>query len=132
MNKCYFIGNLTKDVELRKTPNGVSVARFTIAVPRRYTNADRERETDFIDCVVWRGTAENLAQYCHKGDKVAVVGALQIRSYETNDGSKRYIAEIIAEEVEFINTKRNDENSGNSKPKKPTLQACDDDSDVPF
>lgn len=128
MNKWYGIGNLTKDPELTTTPNGVSVSRFTIAVSRRYTNADGERETDFINCIVWRNQAENLAKYCKKGDKLAVVGSLQIRTYETNDGSKRTVSEIIVEEMDFISTKKNED----TKPNKPTLQACDDDSDIPF
>lgn len=132
MNKCIFIGNLTKDPELTTTPSGVSVARFTIAVSRRFTNADGERETDFINCVAWRNQGENLAKYCKKGDKISVLGALQNRSYEDGNGIKRHITEIITDEVEFISTKKNDENSGNSKPKKPTLQACDDDGDIPF
>ncbi len=132
MNKCIFIGNLTKDPELTTTPSGISVSRFTIAVSRRYLNADGERETDFINCVVWRTQAENLAQYCHKGDKLAVVGSLQMRTYEDNNGQKRTVCDIIADEVEYINTKKNGENSGNNKPKKPTLQSCDDDSDIPF
>lgn len=132
MNKIFLIGNLTKDVELTETPNGVSVARFTIAVSRRYTNADGERETDFFGCVAWRGLGENLAKYCGKGDKIAVVGALQNRSYETQDGVKRHKTEIIADDVEFIKTNNNVENRGNSRPKTPTLEACDDDSDIPF
>lgn len=132
MNKCIFIGNLTKDPELTETPNGVKVARFTIAVSRRFANADGERVTDFINCVAWRNQGENLAKYCKKGDKISVVGELQNRSYEAQDGSKRHITEIITDEVEFINTKKNGENSGENKPKKPTLQACDDDSDIPF
>lgn len=132
MNKWFGIGNLTKDPELLTTQNGTSYARFTIAVSRRFANADGERETDFINCIAWRSQGENLAQYCHKGDKIAVVGALQNRSYEDGNGIKRHITEIIADEVEFINTKKNGENSGENKPKKPTLQACDDDSDIPF
>ena len=131
MNKCVFIGNLTKAPELSSTPNGVSVARFTIAVSRRFANADGERETDFINCVAWRNQAENLSKYCQKGDKVSVVGALQTRSYEAQDGTKRHITEIIADEVEFISTKKNGENAGDNKPKKPTLQECDDE-ESPF
>ena len=111
MNKWTGIGNLTKDPELTMTPNGISVARFTIAVSRRFTNADGEREADFINCVAWRTNAENLTKYCHKGDKIAVVGALQTRNYEAQDGSKRYIMEIVAEEVEFITTKKSDEHT---------------------
>lgn len=132
MNKCIFIGNLTKDPELATTQNGTSYARFTIAVSRRFANADGERVTDFINCIAWRNQGENLAKYCHKGDKISVVGELQNRSYEDGNGIKRHITEIIADEVEFINTKKNDENSGGNKPKKPTLQSCDDDSDIPF
>ena len=132
MNKCIFIGNLTKDVELTTTPNGVSVAKFTIAVSRRFTNADGERETDFIDCVAWRNQADNLAQYCHKGDKIAVTGALQVRIYETQDGTKRKITEIIADDIEFVGTKKNGENTGDKKPKKPTMQAYDGDEEPPF
>lgn len=132
MNKCIFIGNLTKDPELTATPNGVSVARFTIAVSRRFASADGERETDFFNCVAWRGQGENLAKYCGKGDKIAVVGALQNRSYETQNGEKRHITEIIVDEVEFISTKKNDENTGNQKAKKPTLHDYDGDEESPF
>ena len=132
MNKCIFIGNLTKDPELTTTPNGVSVSKFTIAVPRRYTNADSKRESDFIDCVVWRNQAENLVKYCHKGDKLAVTGTLQVRSYEAQDGTKRKVTEIIADDVEFIKTNKNGEDSGDNKPKKPTMQPLDDDSEIPF
>ena len=132
MNKCVFIGNLTKDVELKQPPNGVAVAQFTIAVSRRYTNADGERVTDFIKCVAWRNQAENLAKYCQKGDKVSVVGELQNRSYEAQDGTKRYITEIIADEIEFIGNKNNGENSGNRKGKTPTLEEIDGDDEIPF
>ena len=132
MNKWNGIGNLTKDIELKQTPSGVAVAQFTIAVSRRYTNADGQREADFIDCVAWRNQAENLAKYCHKGDKLAVAGTLQVRTYEAQDGTKRKITEIIADEVEFIKTNKNGENSGDFKPKKPYLQEVDDDGDIPF
>ena len=115
MNKWHGIGNLTKDVELATTASGVSVAKFTIAISRRFTNADGERETDFINCVAWRNQAENLAKYCHKGDKVAVTGTLQVRSYTTDDGSKRTVTEIVADEVEFLQTKKA-EDKKNSKP----------------
>lgn len=115
MNKCTFIGNLSKEPELQTTGSGVSVAKFTIAVQRQFKNADGEREADFIPCVVWRNQAENLCKYCHKGDKIAVSGALQIRNFEAQDGSKRYVSEIIADEVEFLNIKRNEERP---KPKK--------------
>ena len=108
MNKVILIGNLSKDPELTTTTNGISVARFTVAVQRRFTNQDGEREADFINCVAWRTTAENLHKYCKKGDKIAVVGTLQTRSYEADDGTKRYVTEVVADEVEFVNTKKAD------------------------
>ena len=128
MNKWQGIGNLTKDVELTTTPNGVSVAKFTIAVQRRYSNADGQREADFINCIAWRNTAENLAKYCHKGDKVAVVGTLQTRNFEAQDGTKRYLTEIVADEVEFISTKKD----GEKPEKRPDLTPIDDDNKLPF
>lgn len=108
MNKVILIGNLSKDPAIDTTPNGVSVGRFTIAVQRRFTNQDGEREADFINCVAWRTTAENLNKYCKKGDKIAVVGVIQTRSYEADDGTKRYVTEVVADEIEFVNTKKAD------------------------
>ena len=105
MNKAILIGNLTKDPEITTTNNGVSVCRFTLAVSRRFANAEGERETDFINVVVWRNLADNCHKFLKKGSKAAVVGSIQSRSYDANDGSKRYITEIVAEEVEFISTK---------------------------
>ena len=127
MNKVILIGNLSKDVELTTTPNGVSVARFSLAVQRAFANQDGKREADFFDCVTWRTTAENLQKYCKKGDKIAVVGRLQKRSYEAQDGTKRYVTEIIADEIEFVNTKRADSQDAPH----PELTPVDDDS-LPF
>ena len=108
MNKVYLIGNLTKDVDLAETPSGVKVAQFTIAVSRPYTNANGERDADFHKCVAWRNTGELIAQYCKKGDKIAIVGSLQNRSYEDKDGNKRFITEVVVVEVEFLSTKKTD------------------------
>ncbi len=110
MNKVFLIGNLTKDPDFMTTPTDVSVVRFTIAVTRRFQNANGERETDFINCVAWRNLADNITKYCHKGDKVAVAGSMQTRTYEANDGSKRYVTEIVADEVEFISTRKDGSN----------------------
>lgn len=117
MNKWHGIGRLTKDVELLQTPNGVNVARFTIAVNRRFTNDDGTRDSDFISCVAWRKTAEILKKYCQKGDRIGVVGELQTRSYEAKDGSRRYLAEIIVDEIEFLGTKKD----GKKPQEKPHL-----------
>lgn len=102
MNKCILIGNLTKDPELTTTNSGISVCRFTLAVSRRFANAEGERETDFINIVVWRALAENCHKFLRKGSKAAVIGSLQTRSYDATDGTKRFITEIVAEEVEFV------------------------------
>ncbi|MDR2046420.1 MAG: single-stranded DNA-binding protein [Clostridiales bacterium] len=105
MNKVCLIGNLTKDPELSVTTSGVSFCKFTLAVTRRFQNADGTRETDFFPIIVWRNQADNCAKYLKKGNKAAVVGAVQTRSYDAQDGSKRYVTEIIADEVQFLSTR---------------------------
>ena len=105
LNRVVLIGRLTADPELRYTKNGIAVATFTLAVDRRYKNAEGERETDFIDIVVWRQQAENCSNYLSKGKLAAVDGSLQIRSYEAKDGTRRKVAEVIAEDVRFLSPK---------------------------
>ncbi|SDE13261.1 single-stranded DNA-binding protein [Peptococcus niger] len=102
MNKIILIGRLVADPELRYTQSGIPVCNFRLAVDRPYTNQSGEREADFIDVVVWRKTAENVAKFMSKGRQVAVEGALQIRSYEDNNGIRRRIAEVQANSVEFL------------------------------
>ena len=136
MNKVILIGNLTRDPELSETQSGIAVCRFAIAVSRDYANADGTRETDFFNITVWRGRAENCGKYLKKGNKVAVVGSLQNRSYEDKDGNKRQVTDIIANEVEFLSVRNQSETSGDNempapKPSKPTLQQVDDD-ELPF
>ena len=108
MNKVILIGNLTKDPELTTTTSGISVCRFTLAVSRRFTNSEGERETDFINIVVWRNAADNCQKFLRKGSKAAVVGNLQTRSYDAQDGTKRYVTEVVAEEVEFVGSRVSD------------------------
>lgn len=104
MNKCILIGNLTKDPDLKTLPSsGTSVCNFTVAVTRRFANQQGEREVDFIPVVVWRAQAENCAKYLRKGSQVAVWGSIQTRSYEAQDKTRRYVTEIVAEEVKFLN-----------------------------
>ena len=106
MNRAVIIGNLTRDPELRTTrETGLSVCSFTVAVSRRAANQNGERTADFIPVVAWRGTAENCAKYLQKGSQVAVAGAIQTRSYEDDMGTRRYVTEIIADEVKFIGSK---------------------------
>lgn len=108
MNRVILVGRLTKDPELRFTPNGVAVATFTLAVNRAFTNQQGEREADFINCVVWRRPAETAAEYLKKGSLAGVDGRVQTRTYEGQDGKRVYVTEILAESVQFLDTKGND------------------------
>nr|WP_214483808.1 single-stranded DNA-binding protein [Bacillus sp. SM2101] len=107
MNNANYIGRLTKDIELRHTPNGVAVANFTIAVNRTYTNEQGKREADFIPVVVWKKQAENCANYLKKGSQVGVTGRMQSRLYEGSDGKRVPVIECNAESVQFLDTKSN-------------------------
>lgn len=109
MNKVILIGNLTKDPELEKTNNGVHFCRFTLAVQRKFANANGEKEADFLNIIAWRAQAENVAKYLKKGNKAAVSGTINTRSYDAPDGTKRNVTEINADEVEFLNTKPSEE-----------------------
>ena len=102
MNKAIIIGRLTRDPEMRTTTSGTNSTTFTVAVSRNYTDANGERGTDFLNCVAWRKQAENIAKYCNKGSQVAVEGRIQTRSYDAQDGTKRYVTEIIADNVTFL------------------------------
>jgi single-strand DNA-binding protein len=102
LNRIILIGRLVRDPELRYTPNGVATATFTLAVDRPFVNQKGERETDFIDIVTWRKLAEVCASHLGKGRLVAVDGRLQIRSYETSEGQRRRVAEVVAETVRFL------------------------------
>lgn len=105
MNKAILIGNLTRDPEMRKTASGICACTFTLAVNRRYANQQGVREADFINVVAWRCLAENCIQFLGQGSKAAVIGTIQTRSYDAQDGSKRYVTEIVADEVEFLTVK---------------------------
>ena len=135
MNKVILVGNLTRDPELSETPSGISVCRFAIAVSRDYANADGNRETDFFNITVWRGRAENCGKYLKKGNKVAIVGSIQTRSYEDKDGIKRNVTDIIANEVEFLTPKNamgeEDAPVVSSRRERPQLEAMDDNT-LPF
>jgi len=102
LNRIVLIGRLVRDPELRYTPNGVATCSFSLAVDRPFVNQRGERETDFIDIVTWRKLAETCGQHLQKGRLVAVDGRLQVRSYETPDGQKRRVAEVVADTVRFL------------------------------
>ena len=103
MNKALLIGNLTRDPELSTIPNGTSVCKFGIAVNRRFAGADGNKDTDFFNIVAWRILGDNCGKFLKKGSKVGIVGQIQTRSYDDKDGVKRYVTEIVADEVEFLN-----------------------------
>ena len=135
MNKVILIGNLTRDPELSTTNSGVSVCRFSIAVQRKFANADNGPQADFFNIVVWRGQAENCHKFLKKGSKCCVIGRIQNSSYEANDGTKRYITDIVADEIEFLGSRASSDGSdAPSKPSQPEtaeLEPIDDDS-LPF
>ena len=104
MNKAILVGRLTKDPELRTTPSGVSVCRFTVAVNRRFKNAEGNYDADFINCVAWRQQAEFLARFFAKGRMVGLVGSIQTGSYE-KDGQRVFTTEVVADEISFVDSK---------------------------
>ena len=106
MNVINLMGRLTAEPELKTTPNGVSVTSFTLAVDRAYTPKGEERQTDFINCVAWRNTAEFITRYWHKGQRMAVTGELQQRSYTANDGGKRTVHEVVVSKAFFCEDKK--------------------------
>ncbi len=139
MNKVFLIGNLTRDPELTETTSGVALCRFSIAVNRNYGSADGERKTDFFNVVAWRGLGETVARYAKKGNKVAVSGSIELRNYEDSQGVKRTGVDIVAQDVEFLTPKGSGDGfaaDGTAAPssdkKRASLQAFDDDSDIPF
>ena len=139
MNKVILVGNLTRDPELTETSTGIAVCRFAIAVSRDYANAEGNRETDFFNITVWRGRAENCGKYLKKGNKVAIVGSLQTRSYEDKDGIKRNVTDVVASEVEFLTPKNasgfdgemDSEPAVSTRRERPQLEAIDD-NQLPF
>lgn len=135
MNKVFLIGNLTRDPELTETQSGISVCRFSIAVNRRSSG---EQTTDFYNITAWRGLGETVAKYARKGNKIAVSGNIELRTYEDNEGIKRTVIDIIAQDVEFLtpkpqedggtsNSTQRDRNAAQAK-----LQPLDDYGDIPF
>ncbi len=105
MNKVILVGNLTRDPELRTTSGGVSVTSFTVAVQRRYKSQDGQQQADFISCVAWRSTADFVAKYFVKGSKIGLSGNIQTRTYDDANGVRKYVTEVVAEDVEFVTSK---------------------------
>lgn len=140
INRVVLVGRLTKDPEFRTTPNGVSVASFTLAVNRTFTNAQGEREADFINVVVFRKQADNVNNYLKKGNLAGVDGRMQSRSYENQEGKRVFVTEVVADSVQFLEPKNNKQSS--NQPQQQNRQAQSDNnqfdngleefSDLPF
>ena len=138
LNKIFIMGRLTRDPELRRTQNGTAVTSFTLAVDRDFKNADGTKETDFIDCVVWRQTAEFVSKYFTKGRMAVVEGRLQIRDWQDKDGNKRRNAGVIADNVYFGDSRSDNAPGSYQAAKAPVnvdaedfAEVEDDDSDLP-
>lgn len=120
MNKVILVGRLTKEPELRTTANGVSVASFTVAVNRRFKNAEGNYDADFINCIAWRNTADFIAKSFGKGQQIGLVGSIQTRNYE-KDGKKVYVTEVAVDEVYFVGDRRKTEQSAPQMPEIPQM-----------
>ena len=115
LNSVIIMGRLTADPELRTTPSGVSVTRFTVAVDRRFQRQGEDRQTDFINVVAWRQTAEFISRYFRKGSAICVTGSIQTRSWQDNQGQKRYATEVVVDEAMFVDSRSESGNAqGNS------------------
>lgn len=128
MNSVVLVGRTTKDIELRRTAKGNAVASFTIAINR----GKKDDGADFISCVAWNKTAELLNQYVHKGDRIALSGSIRTRNYEDNYGKKVYVTEVLANHIEFLETKRNNEQNYNNNDYGYTDLDNFNDTEMPF
>ena len=129
INNVVLVGRMTRDAELRCTPSNVAVATFTLAVNRTFKSQNGEREADFINCVMWRQQAENLANWAKKGSLIGVTGRIQTRNYENNDGQRVYVTEVVADSFQMLesrNQQSSDGTFGNDNP----MDIQDD--DLPF
>jgi single-strand DNA-binding protein len=111
MNKVILIGRLTKDPDTKNTANGTTVTKFTLAVDRRFKDANGQRQADFISCLAWRQTATFISSYFHKGSKIAITGSIQTRNYDDKDGRKVYVTEVVVDEAEFAESAGNNQNA---------------------
>lgn len=126
MNKAILVGNLTKDPEMRTTGSGVSVTSFTVAANRRCKSQDGQQQTDFINCVAWRSTAEFIAKYFTKGSKIGIVGTIQTRTYDDQNGNKRYVTEVVVDEAEFVTSKAQNPGAARGDAQQPGAEDLSD------
>jgi len=122
LNRVVLVGRLTKDPDLRYTASGVAVSNFTVAVNRPFTNQQGDREADFINCVVWRRPAENLANYMRKGSMVGIDGRIQTRNFEGQDGRTIFVTEVVADSVQFLESKGSNQSRRQNQPNQSGFQ----------
>jgi len=141
MNKVILVGRLTRDPEVKNTTTGKAVATFHLAVDRRFKNKDGQKEVDFVPIVVWGKQAELIEQYLNRGSQIGASGRLQVRNYDGQDGQKRYVTEVVADEITFLSSSRKNNNQGQSPQEShngPPPMSVDEDfhlmaeDDVPF
>ena len=132
MNKAILLGRIVKNPELKQTQSGTSVCNFTIAVDRKYKNQDGKRETDFIPCVAWRHTAEFIEKYFHKGERIAVEGEIRPRSWEDDQGQKRYVTEVVVSDAYFCESYSHTQNDTQTDNNSPAAVASEDEYGLPF
>jgi single-strand DNA-binding protein len=134
INKAILVGRLTKEPELKSTGGGTSVLNFTVAITRKYKDANGERQSDFINCVAFRGTAEFITQYFKKGDLISIDGTIQTRTWDDTEGKRHYVTEVIAEGVGFVEGKKEDMAVSEALPGLPAEFGTEDvtDGDLPF
>ena len=132
MNCVVISGNLTKDIEMRLTASGVNTCNFTVAVRRGYKNADGGYDTDFVNCVAWRQTAEFIGKYFKKGQAIAIKGVLQTRTWDDDEGKKHFVTEVKADEADFLGAKKDSGESATSAPEALQGYIPAGEEDVPF
>ncbi len=115
INNVVLVGRIVREPELRYTPQNTAVATFTLAVNRRFKNAQGEREADFINCVIWRQSAENLANWAKKGVLVGIIGSIQVRNYENKEGQRVYVTEVLADNFQMLESNSNKTEKGKTK-----------------
>lgn len=144
-NKVILGGRIANDVELKTTPNGVSVTSFSLAVNRRHSGKGEEQQTDFINVTAWRGTAEFITKFFRKGSSICIVGSIQTRSWTDNNGNKRFATDVVADEAMFVDAKSENSTAtatndappsympeAYAQPSAPALEPIGDDEDLPF
>lgn len=130
MNKVELVGRLVKDPEVKLTSNQTKFCSFAIAVDRRFKDANGQRQADFISCVAWKQTAEFIQKYFHKGNRIGICGSIQTRNYEDQNGQKHFITEVLAEEVEFVESQEKPQET--IQPQAPQEEPTEESGQLPF